>query len=190
MLRFETEHFRWRIGSVSMWREYFDLAGTALAVINGLIAITIALLPMRRSVLKLRLGAVALVLGALAVGATFYSKYRAYVQSSGSSPTAPRFACGSRTSSRKGATLLGQIRAPIANCRRPPRTSGRNGRKSFFATSSASAPSPGSARTPTSSMARANVAAPRLAYWRAVRNRVVNLEAIGAEFAEQPGRRQ
>ena len=63
-----------------MWREYFDFAGTVLAVVNGLIAITIALLPMRRSVLKLRLGAAALVLGALAVGATFYSKYRAYVR--------------------------------------------------------------------------------------------------------------
>jgi len=63
-----------------MWREYFEYAGTTLAVVNGLIAITIALIPMRRSVLKLRLGVAALVLGALAVGATFYSKYNAYVR--------------------------------------------------------------------------------------------------------------
>ena len=35
----------------------------------------------------------------------------------------------------------------------------------------------------------ATVSAQRLAYWRAVRNRVVNLEAIGAEFPEQPWRR-
>jgi hypothetical protein len=33
------------------------------------------------------------------------------------------------------------------------------------------------------------VPAPRLAYWRAVRNRVVNLETIIAEFPEQPWRR-
>src|ERR1051326_7734433 len=72
--------FRWRIGFASMWREYFGFAGTLFAVINGLIAITIALLPVRRSVYKLRLGAMALVLGALAVGATFYARYYAYIQ--------------------------------------------------------------------------------------------------------------
>ena len=77
-----------------MWREYFGFAATAFAVINGLIAIAVALLPVRRSVLKLRLGAAALVLGALAVGATFYSTYRATIRSSGSSPTAPRSASG------------------------------------------------------------------------------------------------
>ena len=32
----------------------------------------------------------------------------------------------------------------------------------------------------------AAVAAPRVAYWRAVRNRVVNLEMIGAQFLGQP----
>src|SRR5258707_113663 len=73
-------NFGWRIGFVSMWRQYFGFAGTLFAVINGLIAITIALLPVRRSVYKLRLAAAALVLGALAVGAAFYAKYHAYVQ--------------------------------------------------------------------------------------------------------------
>jgi hypothetical protein len=63
-----------------MWRQYFGYAGTLFAVINGLIAITIALLPVRRSVYKLRLGAAALVLGALSVGAAFYAKYNDYVQ--------------------------------------------------------------------------------------------------------------
>jgi hypothetical protein len=32
---------------------------------------------------------------------------------------------------------------------------------------------------------RAAVAASRIAYWRAVRDRVVNLEAISAEFPER-----
>ena len=63
-----------------MWRDYFGSVGTIFAVVNGLIAITIALLPMRRSVYKLRLGALALVLGGLAVGAAFYTTYRSYAQ--------------------------------------------------------------------------------------------------------------
>ena len=53
-----------------MWREYLGYAGTAVAIVNGIIAIAIALLPMRRSVLKLRLGATALALAALANSAT------------------------------------------------------------------------------------------------------------------------
>ena len=80
MLRFGPAFSGLRFGSVAMWREYSDFAVTALAVVNGLIAITVALLPMRRSVLKLRLGAVALVVAALAVGATFYAQVRSYVQ--------------------------------------------------------------------------------------------------------------
>ena len=35
----------------------------------------------------------------------------------------------------------------------------------------------------------ANVAAPRMGYWRAVRNRIVNLELISTEFTD-PQRRQ
>src|SRR4029079_11837443 len=64
----------------SMWRDIFGLAGTILAVVNGLIAFGIALLPRRRSVYRLRLGVAALMLGALAVGATFYAKFRTHVQ--------------------------------------------------------------------------------------------------------------
>ena len=144
----------WRIGSVSMWREYFDFAATALAVINGLIAITIALLPMRRSVLKLRLGAVALVLGALAVGATFYSKYRAYVRDRAAAVRSRRGPHAARElhRGRPDSARPDQGRRS-RRCRRPPRTSGRSGRKSIFATSWASAPSPASARTRTSSTA-------------------------------------
>ena len=125
-----------------MWREYFGFAGTALAVINGLIAITVALLPMRRSVLKLRLGAAALVLGALAVGATFYSKYRAYVQVERQQSDRAEIRERLENFIAEGRELLGQIRDASANCRRRPPTSGRSGRKSFCATSWASASSP------------------------------------------------
>jgi len=63
-----------------MWRDILGFAGMILAVVNGLIAFGIALLPSRRSVYRLRLGVAALLLGALAVGATFYTKFRAYIQ--------------------------------------------------------------------------------------------------------------
>ena len=91
----------------------------------------------------------------------------------------------------EGRGLLGQIKdAAAAICRRPPPTNGRSGRKSICATSSASA-TVARFRKDASELYGddPSVPAPRLAYWRAVRNRVVNLEAIGAEFAEQPWRR-
>ena len=53
----------------------------------------------------------------------------------------------------EGRDLLGQIRDASRALPRPPPTNGRNGRKSFCATSWASAPSSGSARTRMSSMA-------------------------------------
>ena len=59
-----------------MWREYFGFVAPALAVLNGLIAIVIALLSIRRSVLKLRLGVTALVFGIIAVGAELLRQAR------------------------------------------------------------------------------------------------------------------
>ena len=93
-----------------MWREYFGFAGTALAVINGLIAITIALLPMRRSVSSCGSGPPRLVLGALAVGATFYAKYRAYVQVERQQSDRAEIRMRLENFITEGRTLLGQIR--------------------------------------------------------------------------------
>ena len=65
---------------------------------------------MRRSVLKLRLAVAALVLGALAVGATFYSKYSAYVRVE--RQQSDRAEVGTRIENliTEGRNLLGQIR--------------------------------------------------------------------------------
>ena len=94
-----------------MWREYFGFAGTSFAVINGLIAITIALLPMRRSVYKLRLGAAALVLRRARRRRDVLRPGTAPTfRSSGSSPTAPRSACGFEDFIAEGRGLLGQIK--------------------------------------------------------------------------------
>ena len=173
-----------------MWREYFGFAATALAVINGLIAITVALLPMRRSVLKLRLAAAALVLGGLAVGATFYSVYSAHVR-----VERQQF---DRTEARKrlenfileGRELLGQIRN--AN-RALPATAADEWaqRTEIYLRDKLGERYVPRFRQEANEMYGddASVAAPRLGYWRAVRNRIVNLEAISAEFPEQPWRR-
>ena len=173
-----------------MWREYLGFAATAFAVINGLIAILIALLPARRSVYKLRLGATALVLGALAVGATFFSTYH----------TASRI---ERQQSDRA-----EIRKRLTNCL-------TDGRDLLAQIKDAKRELPAKAadewalRTETYLRDQlgeryiprfrkdandlygddAAVAADRLAYWRAVRDRVINLDAISAEFSDEPGQR-
>jgi hypothetical protein len=173
-----------------MWRAYSDFAGTALAVLNGLIAITIALLPMRRSVLKLRLGAAAVALGALAVGATLYSNYRAYVQVE--REHSDRAEVHRRLDSliTEGRALLGQIRS--AN-RELPTTAADEWaqRAEIFLRDKLGERTIPRFRQDVSELYgdSAAVAAPRIGYWRAVRNRVVNLETISAEFQDQPPRR-
>ena len=172
-----------------MWREYFEYAGTVLAVVNGLIAITIALIPMRRSVLKLRLGAVALVLGALAVGATFYSKYSAYVRVERQQSNRADVGARLETFIAEGRNLLGQIRD--AN-RALPTTAADEWahRTEIFLRDKLGERSIARFRKNADELyGDAAVAAPRMGYWRAVRNRIVNLELISAEFTD-PRRRQ
>ena len=172
-----------------MWREYFEFAGTALAVVNGLIAITVALLPMRRSVLKLRLGAFALVLGALAVGATFYAKYSTYVRIERQQSDRAEVRTRLENFITEGRNLLGQIRDPN---RELPTTAADEWaqRAEIFLRDKLGERIIARFRKDADELYGdgANIAAPRMGYWRAVRNRVVNLETIGAEFGEQPRR--
>ena len=180
-----------RIGFASMWREYFGFAGTLFAVINGLIAITIALLPVRRSVYKLRLGAAALVLGALAVGATFYSTYRDHVQVERQQADRAEVRMRLENFITEGRTLLGQIRA--ADRQLPTSAADEWAQRAeIFLRDKLGERTIARFRKDANELYGddASVAAPRMGYWRAVRNRVVNLEAISAEFAEQPRRRQ
>ena len=172
-----------------MWREYFGFAGTAFAVINGLIAIVIALLPVRRSVLKLRLGAAALALAALALGMTFYSNYRAYVQVERQQAEQADIRAQLGTSLREGRELLGRIR----DARRELPTTAADEwaqRTEIYLRDKLGERYIARFRKDADELYGddATVAAPRMAYWRAVRNRLVNLDAIGAEFPEQPWR--
>ena len=173
-----------------MWRQYFGFAGTLFAVINGLIAITIALLPVRRSVYKLRLGAAALVLGALAVGAAFYVKYHARVQVERQQSDRAEIRNRLDNFIVEGRDLLGQIK----DARRAlPSTAADEWaqRAEIYLRDKLGERYLTRFRKEANEMYGddASVPAPRLAYWRAVRNRIVNLEAIGAEFSEQPLRR-
>jgi hypothetical protein len=173
-----------------MWREYFGFAGTLFAVINGLIAITIAMLPVRRSVYKLRLGAVALVLGALAVGAAFYAKYHARVQVERQQSDRVEIRNRLENFIMEGRDLLGQIKD---GRRALPATAADEWaqRAEIYLRDKLGERYLARFRKEADEMYGddASVPAPRLAYWRAVRNRIVNLQVIGAEFSEQPGRR-
>jgi len=173
-----------------MWRQYFGYAGTLFAVINGVIAITIALLPVRRSVYKLRLGAAALVLGALAVGAAFYAKYNAYVQVERQRSDRAEIRQRLDNFIVEGRDLLGQIK----DARRDlPATAADQWaqRAEIYLRGKLGERYLARFRQEAKEMYGddASVPAPRLAYWRAVRNRIVNLETINAEFPEQPWRR-
>jgi hypothetical protein len=169
-----------------MWREYFGYAGTIAAVANGLIAIFVALLPTRRSVYKLRLGAAALVLGALAVGAAFYSTYHAYVQFERQQSDRAEIRKRLDSFIVDGRDLLGQIR----DARRDlPMTAADEWaqRAEIYLRDRLGERYVPRFRKEANEMygTDAAVAAPRLGYWRAVRDRVVNLEAISAEFPER-----
>ena len=173
-----------------MWRQYFSYAGTLFAVINGLIAITIALLPVRRSVYKLRLGAVALVLGALSVGAAFYAKYNTYVQVERQKSDRAEIRQRLDNFIVEGRDLLGQIK----DARRDlPATAADQWaqRTEVYLRDKLGERYLARFRKEANELYGddASVSAPRLAYWRAVRNRIVNLETIRAEFPEQPWRR-
>ena len=172
-----------------MWRDYFGFVGTALAVINGLIAIVIALLPARKSVHKLRLGAFALVLGGLAVGATFYAQYHAYAQAERQRSDRGEIRKRLEGFIVEGRELLVQIR----DGRRDLPTTAADEwaqRVEIYLRDRLGERYIARFRRDVSELyGDADVAAARVAYWRAVRNRVANLETISAEFPEQPWRR-
>lgn len=170
-----------------MWRDNFGYAATVLAVVNGVIAIVIALLPVRRSVHKLRLGVLALVLGALAVGATFYSKYHSRGQIERAQADRAEIRKRVEAFIQEGRELLAEVKDSRREL--PARAADewaqraevflrdKLGERYVARFRKEADPTYGE---------DAAVAAPRMPYWRAVRNRVVAMEAIGAEFPEQP----
>jgi type II secretory pathway pseudopilin PulG len=169
-----------------MWREYLGYATPALAVINGLIAITIAMLPVRRSVAKLRLGVIALMLGAAAIGAAVYSKYHGRAQDEQQQTDRRDIRERLETFTLEGRTLLGQIRDTQREL--PTRSADEWAQRTeIFLRDKLGERYVGRFRKDVNDMyGDAAVPAARLGYWRAVRNRIVNLEMITAELPDQP----
>jgi hypothetical protein len=163
--------------------------GTVLAVINGLIALAIALLPARWSVHKLRLGAAALVLGFLAVGATFYSMYRASAEIERQQSDRAEIRKRLDNFILEGRELLGQIKDARRDLPTTAADEWAQRAEIYLRDKLGERTIPRFRKDVNELYGDGDVAAPRQGYWRAVRNRVVNLEAISAEFPEQPGRR-
>jgi hypothetical protein len=165
-----------------MWREYLGLVGTVIAAINGVIAIAVALLPMRRSVAKLRLAVAAIVLGVLAIGATVYARHHNRVQLEQRQAERRESRERLETFVLEGRTLLNQIKD--ANRELPTRPADEWAQRVEVYLRDKLGE-----RYVTRFRKEVNelygdpaIAAARLGYWRAVRNRVVNLEMISAEF--------
>jgi hypothetical protein len=165
-----------------MWREYFGFAGAAVAVVNGVLAILIALIPVRRSVLKLRLGAIAVGLGIVVLAATLIVHFDAVLRQE--RQLAERRDTRERLEAlvQQGRDLLGQIRDPQKEF--PTRAADEWAQRAeIYLREKFDELAVARFRKDAGDMyGDAPVPAPRLAYWRAVRNRLVNLEAIVAEL--------
>jgi hypothetical protein len=173
-----------------MWRDYLWIAAALLAVVNGGLAFLIAKLPARSSVLRLRLGAAAIALGLIAVGAAVYARYQASAQTDRQQ--------SDRIDTRKrldnfvleGRALLGQIKDGQREL--PARDADEWAQRVEILLRD---------RLGDRALIRfrrempeiygddASVPPARLPYWRAVRNRTVNLEMISAELGDTPLRR-
>jgi hypothetical protein len=165
-----------------MWREYAGFIGSIVAVINGVLAITVAMLPMRKSVAKLRLAVTALVLGALTVGLMFYARYQAGVQIEQQQSDRREIRERLETLVLEGRTLLNQIKD--SNRELPTRPSDEWAQRAeLYLRDKLGARYVPRFRREVSDLYGDHAIAPaRLGYWRAVRNRVVNLELISSEF--------
>jgi hypothetical protein len=172
-----------------MWRDYFGFVGPALAVINGLLAIVIALLPVRKSVHKLRLGAFALVLGGLAVGATFYAQLHAYTQAQRARSERGDIRQRLENFIVQGRELLVQVKDARRDLPATAADEWAQRAEIYLRDKLGERYIVRFRRDVSELFGDADVPPARVGYWRAVRNRVVNLETISAEFPEQPWRR-
>jgi hypothetical protein len=168
-----------------MWRDYLGFFGPGVAVFNGLLAIIVALLPVRRSVAKLRLGVIALILGLLAVGAVFYGRHANTIRTEQQQADRGQIREQLETFILEGRTLLGQIKDVQRDL--PTRQSDEWAQRTeVYLRGKLGERYVGRFRKDVNDLyGEASLPAARMGYWRAVRNRVVNLEMIAAEFPEK-----
>jgi hypothetical protein len=173
-----------------MWREYLKyidldigvLITTAAAAVNGLLAVIIALMPARWSVVRLRLGVAAFVVAAAAVGATAYLQRQAREQAELRQADRRDLRERLETFILEGRTLLLQIRDSRRELPIRPADEWAQ-RAEIYLRDKLGERYVAQFRKEVSDLyGDAPVAPERLGYWRAVRNRVVNLEKISAEI--------
>jgi hypothetical protein len=165
-----------------MWRDYIGLTGTAVAIVNGLLAILIALLPVRRSVAKLRLGVAALALAVLGLGATAYSNHYQRAQRELQAADRSDIRENIETFILEGRTLLAQISDAQRELPARPSDEWAQRVEIYLRDKLGERYIARFRRDIDDLYGDAALAPARLGYWRAVRNRVVNLERINAEF--------
>jgi hypothetical protein len=165
-----------------MWRDYLGFVGAVLAVLNGMIAIVVAVLPVRRSVIKLRLGVTALVLGGLAVGATGFSWFDSHARHERQLSEGREVRTRLEAFLTQGKALLVEIADPQKEL--PNRAADEWAqRNEIYLREKLGDIYVARFRKDTAELyGDAAIAPARLAYWRAVRNRLVNLETMIAEL--------
>jgi hypothetical protein len=173
-----------------MWRDYLWIAAALLAVVNGVLAFLIAKLPARSSVFRLRLGALAIALGLVAAGTAVYARYQSSARTD--RQQSERIETRKRLENLvlEGRALLGQIKdsqreLPAGNAdewaqRAEILLRDKIGERAVIRFRR---------EVPELYGDDATVQPARLPYWKAVRNRTVNLEMIGAELGDTPLRK-
>ena len=167
-----------------MWRDYIAFVAPALAVANGLIAIVITLLPVRRSAAKRRLAATAVALGAIAIGTTLFLKYDAYVESEQRQADRSQVRERLETFILEGRTLLAQIKDMQRDLPTRPADEWAQRSEIYLRDALGERYVTRFRKDVNDLYGDASLPAARMGYWRAVRNRVVNLETISAEFLD------
>ena len=153
-----------------------------MAVINGLLALAVALLPGRRSVVKLRIGVAAVVLGIAALSTTLVALYYGRVQQEHQLSMRREIRERLEALLADGRAILVQIADPKKPL--PNRDADEWAQRAeIFLRERLGEIYVARFRKDANEMyGDAAVPAARLAYWRAVRNRLVNLETTIAEL--------
>jgi hypothetical protein len=165
-----------------MWREVIGFVGASIAVINGVLAIIIAMLPMRRSVAKLRMAVLALGLSLIAIvvalGGTYVVQLREQHELSARRDTRERL----EALLAEGRALLAQIKDPQENLPNLAADQWAQRAETYLREQLGEHYVARFRKEVNEMYGEPAVPQSRLAYWRAVRNRLVNLEAIIAEL--------
>jgi len=168
-----------------MWRENLTFWITVIAALNGILAFAIAVMPRGSQRAKVQVGIAALVLGLLAIGTAVYSSYDS--QSQQERRLADRREIRERLDGfiKDGTILLAQIK----DTRQRVPTSQADlwaQRAETFLKERLGDAYVARYRADINPMlfSDADIPADRRPYWRAVRNRVLSLEAMSAEFPQ------